>query len=482
MHSIYMPKLPVVAIIGRPNTGKSTLFNSLLKKRVAITSDVAGTTRDHIASKMEGKDTDYLLLDTGGMGGGTADKNFEDDVHEQSLLALAAADLILFTVNGKEEITASDRAIAQLLRRKRKRQVPVLLILTKCDNREIADEATLRFHELGIGDEILPASPLNNVGTPEVREAIERELRKQHFEKAAARGPDAPDIPRVAIVGKPNVGKSSLINALMSDAQRGASPRLVSAIPGTTRDTTDTIIRREEREFLFVDTAGLRRQARVEEELESLAVLRTIQALAEADVAVLVLDASAPISKQDKHIAGMAVEQGKGLVLVLNKTDLLSPEGRAESLARARDAFVFCRYAPILQTSAVTRARLPRLFDLIAMAHASRLRRLPVKELHAWLQEQLVGKPVGAVATAKHITQAKDPPPTFVLFVRNPKEVKVSQLRFLENRLRETFGLEGTPVRWVTKGPSEKRSKNVTPAPSSSSSPGNLPEWGAGRP
>jgi GTP-binding protein len=450
-----MARLPVVAIIGRPNTGKSTLFNSLLKKRVAIVSEVPGTTRDHIAGRVQA-DPDYLLLDTGGMGGGTVDKDFEEDVHEQSLLAVTHADLILFTVNAREEITSSDHEVVRILRRKRKRHVPVILVINKCDNPEIAEEAEAAFQELGIGDDTIPISAISNIGTVDVRDAIAKHLKQLHFANQEAETPVASTVPRVAIVGKPNVGKSSLINALMSDADRSASPRLVSDIPGTTRDTTDTVIRREEKEFLFVDTAGLRKQARVEEDLESYAVLRTIQALEEADIATVVLDATQPISKQDKHIVGMAIDLGKGIILVLNKIDLLTAEQKEEKAGEISYAFPFCRYAPVLATSAVTRDHLPKLFDLIEMVQRNRLRRLPMKELHAWMKDQVFGKPMGALSTAKHITQAEDPPPTFVLFVKNPKLVRVSQLRYLDNRLRETFDLTGTPVRWITKGPRDR--------------------------
>ncbi|MFA6039157.1 MAG: ribosome biogenesis GTPase Der [Candidatus Peribacteraceae bacterium] len=448
-----MAKLPVVAIIGRPNTGKSTLFNSLVRKRVAIVSEVPGTTRDHIASKVEGDGADYLLLDTGGMGGGTTDKDFEEDVHEQSLIALRHADLILFTANGREEITRSDREIAQLLRRKAKRHVPVLLVLNKCDNPELAEEAERLFLELGIGDEVFPVSAISNVGTQDIRKAIARHLKRMHFRKAEE-APEAPSatVPRIAIVGKPNVGKSSLINALMSDTQREESPRLVSDIPGTTRDTTDTVITSEGSQYLFVDTAGLKRHAKSERGIEGFAVLRTIQAIEDADIAVVVLDASGPVSRQDKSIAGLAVEEGKGLIILLNKIDLLKGEERKAKQEEIAYEFRFCKYAPVLSSSAETRENLPKLFNLIQMAHRNRLRRLPTKELQNWLGDHTYGKPVGAVGTAKHITQAKDIPPTFVLFVRNPKEVKVSQLRYLENRLRETFDFAGSPIRWVTKG------------------------------
>jgi GTP-binding protein len=450
-----MSRLPVVAIIGRPNTGKSTLFNSLTRNRLAIVSDIPGTTRDHIASKVDGEHVDYLLLDTGGMGGGTDDKDFEDDVHEQSVLALRNADLILFTVNGKEDITSSDFKVSELLRKRRKRHVPVILLVNKCDNPKLTEAALAVFAELGIGDRVLALSAISNVGTAELREAIDEELQNLHFQKSEE-PPVSSGVPRVAIVGKPNVGKSSLVNAFMSDAQRKESPRLVSDVAGTTRDTTDTIVKYHDSEFLFIDTAGLRRQARVEEELESEAILRTIRTIEDCDVIILVIDGTQPISKQDKHIASLAIDAGKGIMILINKSDVLTAAEKEEKRAELAQAFVFCRYAPQLFCSAITRENLLKVFDIITMIEGNRLRRFPVKELHDWLKDQIFGKPMGAVSTTKHITQAKDPPPTFILFVKNPKQVQVSQLRFLENRLRETFGLEGTPVRWITKGPRDR--------------------------
>lgn len=450
-----MARLPTVAIIGRPNTGKSTLFNSLLWERLSIVSDIPGTTRDHIASVVDTDDLSYVLLDTGGMGGGTDDADFEDDVHAQSLLAIEAADLILFTINAREELTKSDDEVVSLLRRKRKRHVPVILVLTKCDNDELQESALATAHGLGISDRIIPVSAISNVGTKELRETVADELRKLHFGKRETPAADGAQ-PRVAVVGKPNVGKSSLVNALMNDVQRKESPRLVSDIPGTTRDSTDVLVRSEGRTFVFVDTAGLRKQARIEEELESYSILRTIHSIDSADVAVLVLDGTQPISKQDKHIAGLIVEAGKGLILLLNKSDLMTSEQKEAQLLDIRRQFAFCKYAPVLTSSAVTRENLPKLFNLIEMAHRNRLRRFPIKELNEWLPDVLHGQPMGGLSSAKHITQAEDPPPTFILFVKNPKFIRISQLRFLENRLREHFGLEGTPVRWITKGPHDR--------------------------
>lgn len=447
-----MPRLPTVAIVGRPNTGKSTLFNRLVGRRQAIISDVPGTTRDHVTSRVETEELDYLLVDTGGMGGGTDDHDFEDDVHAQSLLALESADLILFTINSREELTASDYQVTELLRSRKRSHVPVIVVVTKADNPDALEHLLPQYWELGIGEDIVPVSALNRLGTDELQEKIIAQLRTLHFSKEERSDADW-EIPRVAFVGKPNVGKSSLVNALMSDLQRKESPRLVSPIAGTTRDSTDLVIRNQNRDFLFVDTAGLRRQARTEEGIDSYAMLRSIQAVEQADVCVLVLDATEPISRQDKRIAGLAAERGAGILFLLNKIDLVEKEKKAERLEEIHVAFPFCRYAPVIPVSAQTREGLLKMFDVIEMIQRNRRRRVPTKDLQRWFMDTVEGKPLGPIGRAKHITQADEVPPTFVVFVKDPKAVEVSQLRFLENRLRETWDFAGTPVRWITKGP-----------------------------
>ncbi len=472
-------RLPLVAIIGRPNTGKSTLFNRLVGKRIAIESPVPGTTRDHIARKVATDDVDYLLIDTGGMGpslrsGQDPGPNFDKNVFAQSALALAAADLILFTVDGRSELTKSDHQIVQMLRTKRKRHVPVILVITKCDTEKMTNEVKDSFHQFGIADDIVTTSAAHNLGTEELQEIIIKHLLKLNFGKLKienvkwkisseekGKTDDFPfsifhSPPRVAIIGRPNVGKSSLINALMSDPQRKVSPKLVSDIPGTTRDATDTVIRHEDQEFIFVDTAGLRRKARIEEDLEGLSVLRAIQAIEGADVCVLLINANEEVSNQDKKIAGTVIERGKGLIILINKIDLLKGEERTKKMLETQRAFPFCRYAPILPVSAKSRENLPKLFPLAMMVHRNLGLRIAPRELGAFLKDVIYGHPMSALKTCKHVSQAQDPPPTFVLFVRNPKTVHVSQLRYIENRLRERFGLEGVPVRLVTKGPRDR--------------------------
>lgn len=447
-----MAKLPTVAIIGRPNTGKSTLFNRIVGKRRAIVSDVAGTTRDHVVHKVESDRMDYLLLDTGGIGGGSTDKDFEDDVSRQSLIALEAADLIVFTLNSQEEMTAADFEVVDILRKKKKRHVPVILVPTKCDNFEDAENRMAQYYGLGLGDAVMPVSAVHRIGLDELEERIVEELQTLHFSKEPSDTANTDRPPRVAVIGKPNVGKSSIVNALMSDPQRALSSRLVSDIPGTTRDSSDSVIRYDDREYIFVDTAGLRRKARVDEDLETISAIKSIQAMEDSDVTILVLDASDVVAKQDKRIAGMAADEGKCIIIVLNKADKLTSEERKEKEGEVRAMYQFCRWAPILFVSAQTRENLPKLFALIDMVVRNRARRIADKDLRRWFEGIITRLPARELNKTKHLTQADEIPPTFILFTKNPKNIDVTQLRALENSLRSTFGFEGTPIRWITKG------------------------------
>jgi GTP-binding protein len=447
-----MPKLPVVAIIGKPNTGKSTLFNRLIGRRKAIVSDTPGTTRDHVAARIETENTDFLLVDTGGMGGGTDDVDFEDDVHRQSMLALQNADLILFTVDAQEAITSRDIEIAAILRKQRKAHVPVIVVATKCDNAELAQNALPELYQLNAGEDVVAVSAPHRMGIDELTEAIERHLKELHFEKQTL---EEGAIPKIAIIGKPNVGKSSLINAFMSETQRKTSPLLVSEIAGTTRDATDTVIRYHEKDYLFMDTAGIKRKSQGNSDIEVNAFFRGVRALEACDIAVLVADVHEPLSRQDKRIARMAVTEGKGLIVLLNKADLLTAEERKQKVTDIRMLLSFCKFAPVLPVSAKTRDGLLKLFELIETAERNRTRRIPTKTLIRWFEDTVYGQPMHALCRSKHMTQAQDLPPTFILFVKDPRKIAVSHLKFLENRMRETFAFEGTPIRWVTKGPND---------------------------
>ena len=464
-----MSKLPTVAIIGRPNTGKSTLFNRLAGERKAIESPIAGTTRDHVSKRVSFAGITSLLIDTGGIGS-TRDKDFEKDVAGQSVLALEYADLILFTINATEEITADDRRVVELLRKKRRQHVPVIVVLTKVDDPATREATMLNFGELRIGEDMIAVSAPHRLGIEALNNAVAKELKKLHFDEEKESPVLAPDAEaetdaeetttnahaspaRIAIIGKPNVGKSSVVNALMSDTQRERSPQLVSPIAGTTRDAVDTEVSYHGKPYILVDTAGLKKHARTLDDIERFAMMRTITAVESADVVILVLDASQPIAQQDKRVASLAIESGKGLIILLNKIDTMKGEKRKEVMEYTKDFLHFCaKFATIIPCSAVTREGLTKLFDIVETVQRTRTMRISTRELHRWFETHVHGRPLGEAARVKHLTQTKDIPPTFVLFCRHPDRIKPTQLRYMENSLRATFGLDGTPIRWILKG------------------------------
>lgn len=453
-----MAKLPTVAIIGRPNTGKSTLFNRLINERKSIESEIAGTTRDLVSKRIDTSGVSYLLVDTGGIGS-TADKDFEKDVAGQSQLAVEFADVIVFTVNSREEITNDDRTVVDIIRKKRKRHVPVIVAITKADDPRKLEHAILDYQELNIGEEIVAVSAPHMHGIHELEDAIVRQLKKLNF-GPVEKEDDENRPPKIAIIGKPNVGKSSIVNALMTDVQRETAPLLVSPIAGTTRDSVDTEVTYHGKTYILIDTAGLKKNSQTDDDIERYAAMRTVTSVEEADVVILVLNAAEQPSQQDKRIASMAEESGKGLIILLNKIDTMKGEKRTQATEFVTDALRFVtKFARIIPCSAVTREGLVKLFDLVESVQQSRVRRISTRDLRRWFEDVVHGQPLGEVAKAKHITQAKDIPPTFVLFVKNPKRVSVSQLRYLENRLRETFGFDGTPIRWITKGGEEEEPK-----------------------
>jgi GTPase len=453
-----MSKIPVVAIIGRPNTGKSTLFNRIVGKRHAIVSDTPGTTRDPIAVRVNGDQINYLLMDTGGMGGGTEDEDFEDDVESQSVIALEHSDLIIFVVDAKEEITSSDYEVVNFLRKKRKKHVPVILAPSKCDNSEIISEIIPKFSELDVADNIIPVSATHGLGVDELEGVIEEKLLDMHFEtpEDLDKTEASEKIPRIALVGRPNVGKSSIVNSLMSDPQRKIQGRIVSDVPGTTRDTADTSIKYHEKEYLILDTAGLRKKR--EFGIEAFAALRTLSAVESADVTLLVIDPTLGIGRQDKRIASLAIERGTGLIILVNKIDLLESEAKEYFRKMVQDAFAFCKWAPIVFMSAETCENLTKIFDIAEGVCENRKKRIETPILNRWFRDiSAKHRPKGIggkSAKAKYITQVDVAPPSFAVFTNDASRMHFSYLRFMENQLRDEFGFEGTPIRWI------KRSKD----------------------
>lgn len=431
---------PVVAIVGRPNVGKSTLFNRLLGERRAIVEDLPGTTRDRIFGETEWNGVRMGIIDTGGL---QAEEEIETAstveisraTQQQALLALDEADAIVFVVDGDTGITAGDHEVADLIRRAEK---PVLLAVNKAESRARQDNA-VEFYELGLGDP-MPISSLHGMGVGDLLDRIVEVLPPSTDE------PDI-DLPSIAIVGRPNVGKSALLNAFLGDGRQ-----IVSDIPGTTRDAVDTEIEWAGSKLVLIDTAGIRRRGRVDRGVEKYSVMRSMRAIDRSDVAVLVLDATEPFTAQDQHIAGYIAEASKGIVIVVNKWDAIEKTGKTmdEFIAKAREEFEFVPYAPIIFTSALTGQRITQILDTALAVITERSKRVSTGELNRVIREAVSHHPPptrpGKWVKFYYVTQASTDPPTFVFFCNSPENVHFSYRRFLENTLREHFGYAGTAI------------------------------------
>jgi len=428
---------PVVAIVGRPNVGKSTLFNRLIRKRLAIEEPTPGVTRDRLYGRVEWLDYEFWLIDTGGL-------TFEDDqisreIMQQVRLALTEAQVILLVVDVRSGPMPLDYEVAGLLRRTDK---PVLLAANKAESGAAGSEA--EFYRLGLGKPHL-VSGAHGLGTGDLLDEVIRLLPKVTLEEEEA------DL-KVAVIGRPNVGKSSLVNRLA-----GAERVIVSDIPGTTRDAVDLLITRETRRYRLVDTAGIRRKGKVEEAVEYFSILRSIRAAEEADVVLMLLDAAEGVTEQDKRIAGIAHEAGRGLLLVANKWDKVEKDDKTMDAYRSkiRDELAYLSYAPILFISAKTGQRVERLFELIDYVAEQQALRISTARLNELLEDSMSVTPPPSRKGKKlkifYITQVKVKPPTFALFVNDPELAHFSYLRFIENRLRETYGFEGTPLRLLVR-------------------------------
>lgn len=446
---------PLVVIVGSPNVGKSTLFNRLVGGRPAIVTSEPGATRDRLYGGVRSSSIPFVLVDTGGLFG-DENSSLAQGIERQAHSALSAASAVLLVVDGRRGLTAADRELAAMLR---PRGVPVLLVVNKLDTPS-REALALEFYELGLGDPI-PVSAAHGLGIEALLSEIERVLPgRRDLPRSVGSGQEAgPGSVRVALVGRPNVGKSSILNRLV-----GEERQLVNEGPGTTRDAVDTLLRRNGREYVLVDTAGIRRRGRVQAEVETLAVARAQAAIRRADVVVLVLDACEELAAQDTHIAGYIHEAHRPLVVVANKWDLVEER---EVAARAWEATVrerlrFAKEVPILLVSARTGQRVSRILELVDEVHAAGAIRVPTAALNRWLQEttkgQTSGPPGKRPVRFLYATQTGVHPPRFVVFCSDPRSIHFSLRRHLENALRERFGFGPSPVllRFRSRRPGEQ--------------------------
>ncbi len=428
---------PVVAIVGRPNVGKSTLFNRIIQKRLAIEESESGITRDRLYADSEWLGRPFMIVDTGGI-----DLDDQDvmtpHIRRQAELAVAEAAVILFVVDGRTGLTSADEDVAAILRRSEK---PVILVVNKTDNLD-QEKNMFDFYRLGF-PETIAVSAVHGLG---IGDLLDRMVDLFEEEKADEVSDD--EIMRVAFIGRPNVGKSSLINYLL-----GEERLIVSDIPGTTRDSIDTRIRHDDQELILIDTAGMRRRSRVEKPVERYSVMRALKSVDQADVVLLVLDATQSIAEQDQRIAGYAHDAGKAMIIVMNKWDLVEKDGKTMDRfrRRVREELSFVDYAPILFISAKTGQRVTQILDTIQQVTHQYFLRLSTAVINEVLREAVSINPPSAYKGRRlkiyYGTQTGVRPPTFVFFVNDPDLMHFSYKRFLENKIRESFGFEGTPLK-----------------------------------
>lgn len=438
---------PLVAVVGRPNVGKSTLFNAVINKRISIVEDIPGVTRDRIYFDAEWLNHQFTMIDTGGIEFVNAESHqISKMMRFQAQLAIEEADVILFVVDGKQGIVAADEEVATLLRASGK---PVILVVNKIDS--VNQEANIyEFYNLGMGDPIgISAKNLMNLG-----DLLDQVVS---YFPATAGNDEEDDVINVCFIGRPNVGKSSLTNALL-----GQDRVIVSDVAGTTRDSIDTHWQQGEQKFTLIDTAGMRRKSKVDAPIERYSIVRSLRAVDRSDIVVLVLDATDGVTEQDKKIAGYAHEAGKGLIIVVNKWDLIEKDNKTTNTFTEDiyDELGFLQYAPILFVSALTKQRIHRLADLLVFVSEQQHRRVSTSVLNQVLSDAQSVNPApsrnGRLPKLYYMTQASVKPPTFIIFVNDPSLIHFSYLRFLENRLRDSFGFQGTPIHLILRGKKEK--------------------------
>ncbi len=430
---------PVVAIVGRPNVGKSTLFNKLIGTRLSIVDDTPGVTRDRIYGDCEWLNHKFLLVDTGGIEPNTSDVILSQ-MRTQAEIAISTADVIILVTNIRDGVVASDYDVATMLQKSGK---PIILCVNKCDSIGEPDPEFYEFYNLGLGDPVA-VSASHGHGTGDLLDEVLKYLPENDEEE------DDDEVIKVAIIGKPNVGKSSLVNKIS-----GVNRAIVSDIAGTTRDTTDTFIENEYGKFNFIDTAGLRRKSRVDDAIEKYSIIRARMAVERANVCVIMIDAVEGFTEQDSKVAGIALDQGKACIIAVNKWDAVEKDGNTMKEYRDKLAndFSFMSYAPIMFISAKTGQRIDKLYEMISFVHSQNSMRISTGKLNEVLAGATarVQPPTDKGKRLKifYMTQASTRPPTFVFFVNNSELFHFSYQRYLENQIRDIFGLDGTPVRFI---------------------------------
>ena len=443
---------PVVAIVGRPNVGKSTLFNKLIGKRLSIVDNTPGVTRDRIYGNCEWLGHNMLLVDTGGI------EPFSDDVilsqmRRQAELAITSGDVIIFVTDIRSGVVAADSEVASMLQKSGK---PIILCVNKVDNIGALPPEFYEFYNLGLGDPIAVSS-VHGHGTGDLLDEVIKNIPEGSFDDTDE------DIVKVAVIGKPNVGKSSLINKIS-----GEERAIVSDIAGTTRDATDTVIHNSHGDFVFIDTAGLRRKSKVDDQIEKYSVIRARMAVERADVCVIMIDANEGFTEQDSKVAGIAHDLGKACIIAVNKWDAVEKTGTTMDVQRKKlmNDFSFMSYAPIIFISAKTGQRLDRLFELIKFVNTQNAMRISTGKLNDVLSAATtrVQPPTDKGRRLKiyYMTQASTRPPTFVCFVNSKDLFHYSYQRYIDNQIREVFGLEGTPTRYVVREREKRNGKKDT--------------------
>ena len=437
---------PVVAIVGRPNVGKSTLFNALAGEMISIVKDTPGVTRDRIYADVNWLNYNFTMIDTGGI---EPDSNdiILSQMREQAEIAISTADVIIFMVDVKQGLVDSDSKVCDMLRKSHK---PVVLCVNKVDNFTKQQADVYEFYNLGIGDPY-PISAVSKQGLGDLLDEVTKYFEDLDYTD------EEDERPRIAIVGKPNVGKSSLINKLS-----GENRLIVSNIAGTTRDAVDTVIKKDDKEYIFVDTAGLRRKNKIKEELERYSIIRTVTAVEKADIVVLMIDAVEGVTEQDAKIAGIAHERGKGVIIAVNKWDDIEKNDKTiyEYTRNIKDVLSFMPYAEIIFISALTGQRLNKLFDMIDIVIENSTLRVGTGVLNEIMAEavamQQPPSDKGKRLRLYYITQVSVKPPTFVIFVNDKELMHFSYTRYIENNIREAFGFKGTPLRFIIRERKEK--------------------------